>query len=122
MVLVSCDCDSWIVKWFYSYMLLNGCYCHLVKILWVILFGEIYCEEILIEIVSVEKSWVDLLDEHHHGEEEFRELVRCYELLWHMWKYIRRRIVILMTRLYNNWLRGDVWLEKFRFLIKVEGL
>ena len=53
----------------------------LVKILWVILFGEIYCEEILIEVVSVEKSWVDLLDEHLHGEEEFRELVCCYELL-----------------------------------------
>ena len=118
MVLVSCDCDSWIVKWFYSYMLLNGCCCHLVKILWVILFGEIYCGgdfnwwcwalrnlelTCWMNIFMVKRNW------------------KCL-LLWIVFayvEYIRRGVVILMIRLYNNWLWEDVWLKKFRFRLKL---
>ena len=37
---------------------------------------KIYCEGILIgEVVSVEKSWVYLMDEYLHGEGVFRMLV-----------------------------------------------
>ena len=55
---------------------------------------EMYGEGNLIgEVVSVEKFWIDVSDEYFHGEEDYFGMwFCCCGLLLYMRKYIRRGV------------------------------